>query len=447
MGSVSGEARMDELLLNVTTKELELEVDYGKTITELKEEGKYNFVSNSITEENFPKDASKKGKVKLKAILVCVHKDATLIEVNAILDRENLRGGDLRELMTFGVAYPDEQRKAPVVASNARWAGSGDDGVPFLVAWYGERELNLGGRAHHWSSVLRNPLSQHKFDMITNNTQVGCYLFKIMKFIVYENYKRIVTYIKQKFNITISIALTGRPRKIEKLDALALALYKHASGRNTKISLYRDLCKTLRCSYKTFVVAINESGLLALRILFILMRLNKKDAHLIKYTDSTDIPVCLKKNADKHKTMSCMAGFGRSSKGWYYGLKMTMTRDYHGRILGLKFTPPGMNDRDIFREINQDIMGILVADAGYVSKELETDMHIDGKRWTLIRPYKTMKKLATLWQLWIYRGRFKIEFDFRSLKLFFGLVTSMPKSINGYLSNYMHALLAYALRV
>lgn len=273
------------------------------------------------------------------------------------------------------------------------------------------------------------------------------FVSKIMKLIIYENLKRIITHITQKFHIGTQGALTGRPRKIEKLDALALALYQHASGRNTKISLYRDLSSKLRCAYKTFVVAINEAGLLALRILLILMRLNKKDFHLIKYTDSTDIPVCLKKNADKHKTMAGLAGWGRSSKGWYYGLKMTMTRDFDGRILGLKFTPPGMNDRDVFRNINQDIMGMLVADAGYVSKELEKDMHIEGKRWTLIRPYKSMKKLATLWQLWVYRGRFQIEFDFRSLKLFFGLATSMPRSINGYLSNYLHALLAYAVRV
>jgi hypothetical protein len=72
-------------------------------------------------------------------------------------------------------------------------------------------------------------------------------------------------------------------------------------------------------------------------------------------------------------------------------------------------------------------------------------MHIERQRMLLIRPYKTMKRLAALWQLAVYKGRFKIEFDYRCLKLFHGLVASMPRSVNGYLANYLHALLSFVL--
>lgn len=262
---------------------------------------------------------------------------------------------------------------------------------------------------------------------------------------ILNKFKRIITHIAKTFNLNTSAALTGRPRKIPRIDALALALYQHASTRVTKISVYRDMKKSLRCSYKTFVVSLNNVGTLSGHILMRLMRFNAPQSHLIKYTDATDLPVCLKKNADKHRVMAGLADFGHSAKGWYYGLKLTMTRDAHGRLLGLKFTPPGMNDRDIFRSINKDLMGIIVADAGYVSKQMEQDMHIEHQRILLIRPYKTMKKLATLWQLAIYKGRFQIEFDFRCLKLFHGLVTSMPRSINGYLANYLQSLLSFVL--
>ncbi|PJB61934.1 MAG: hypothetical protein CO095_19625, partial [Armatimonadetes bacterium CG_4_9_14_3_um_filter_58_7] len=107
---------------------------------------------------------------------------------------------------------------------------------------------------------------------------------------------------------------------------------------------------------------------------------NKQTAHVVKYTDATDIPVCLKKNADSHKTMNDLAAIGHSSKGWYYGLKMTLTRDHEGRMSALRFTKPGANDRDIFRKINADIEGIIVADAWYVSKQLEQDMYREAKR-------------------------------------------------------------------
>jgi transposase len=267
-----------------------------------------------------------------------------------------------------------------------------------------------------------------------------------MTLLIYEKLKHIVTTIITHFKIKVTAATTGRPLKINPIDALTLALYQHTSTRATKKSVWSDCRDMLQCSYKTFVVAVNRSGMLALRILYLIMRLGKKHSHLIKYTDATDIPVCLKKNADSHRTMKSLSGFGYSSKGWYYGLKMTMTRDAEGRILGIRFSHPSANDRMLFREINKDIHGLLIADAGYVSKELERDMHIEGKRWTLIRPFKNMKRLATWWQLKLYEGRFQIELDFRSLKMFFGLVASLPRSVNGYLSNYAHALLAYALR-
>ena len=51
----------------------------------------------------------------------------------------------------------------------------------------------------------------------------------------------------------------------------------------------------------------------------------------------------------------------------------------------------------------------------------------------------------TAFQYHLYNTRMLIELNFRNLKLFFGLVTSLPRSINGYLANYLYALLAYAL--
>jgi len=267
-----------------------------------------------------------------------------------------------------------------------------------------------------------------------------------MKFSLYENLKCIVTRMMKIFKLAVSEASAiCRPKKITDTDALTFALYQHRSTRSTKKSVYDDFKSMLHCSYKTFVVSVNRVAMLSLRMLFMLMRLNKSTAHLVKYTDATDIPVCLKKNADSHKTMHNLAAIGHSSKGWYYGLKMTLTRDYDGKMLALRFTKPGVNDRDIFRKINADIEGIIIADAGYVSAQLEQDMYREGKRWILIRPYKTMKKLMTEWQYLLYKGRFQIEFDFRNLKMFHGLITSLPRSINGYLANYLHALTSFVL--
>jgi Transposase DDE domain len=262
-------------------------------------------------------------------------------------------------------------------------------------------------------------------------------------YIIKDNIIQLVKQGKLKFQTKSNPQ--GRPLKIENVDALALALYQHASGRVTKKSVFEDFKDALGCSYKTLVCAVNRAGMMAAKLLFVLMRTNRKEAHVIKMTDATDLPVCLKKNMDHHRTMRGLAELARSTKGWFYGLKMTMTRDLEGRLLGLIFSSANKNDRELFASINKDIGGVILADAGYVSKKLEKKMNVEGKRWVMIQPKKTMKKLALPWQLKLYRLRFQIEFDFRSMKLFHGLVTSMPRSVNGYLANYLNAVCSFVV--
>jgi IS4 transposase len=57
--------------------------------------------------------------------------------------------------------------------------------------------------------------------------------------------------------------------------------------------------------------------------------------------------------------------------------------------------------------------------------------------------YGGEKKLITEFQYHLYNTRMRIELNFRSLKMFYGLVTSLPRSINGYLANYLYAILSY----
>ena len=257
--------------------------------------------------------------------------------------------------------------------------------------------------------------------------------------------KRSVIEIIETYNMSLPEAQkTGRPRIIEWVDAITLGVYQHLSTRGTKKSVWSDFKKKIRCAYSTFVTALNDAGEFVLEILGKMMQSNREVAHVIKHTDATDIPVCLNKNATRNKTMKGLATWGYSGKGYYFGLKMTMTRDLEGRILGLKFTKANANDRDIFRSVNKHIGGVIVADAGYVNKEMEKEMTVPG-RILLIKPYKTMKRIATEWQYHVYNSRFQIEFDFRNLKLFHGLVTSLPRSINGMIGNYLFAILSFVV--
>jgi IS5 family transposase len=220
-------------------------------------------------------------------------------------------------------------------------------------------------------------------------------------------------------------------------------VYKHKQGIPTKKAVWKDF--GLSCSYKTFVVSVNRHLVVITKLLLTLLHVNRKNAHTIKYTDATDIPVCLNKNAKHHKTMNTLATWGRNSKWFFYGLKLHLSADYKGRILSIAFTPANTDDRKPFMKLNKELYGVFVADAGYISKKLADEFNIENKRLLIAKPKANMKKIATPLQNALYSSRSRIEKHFNNTKKFYGLVSSLPRSIDGYIGNYMCSLLAHVL--
>jgi transposase len=247
-------------------------------------------------------------------------------------------------------------------------------------------------------------------------------------------------------NLKEFLKKTGRKLALSIIETLSLSLFWHLQGIVTKKSVYDLLFLQSFCSYKTFVVNVNRLAPIALQIVALILKHNRQFAHVIKFTDATDIPVCLLKNVDHHKTMKRVASMSKNSKGWYYGMKLHLTADFQGKMLALRITSADGSDRQIAKEMNQDLWGVIILDSGYVSTDLQNEMNVEGKRWWLVKPYKTMKKLATMFENLLYDARMMIEPNFRNLKLFLGLVSSMPRSITGYLANYVYAILALAFK-
>lgn len=237
---------------------------------------------------------------------------------------------------------------------------------------------------------------------------------------------------------------TGRPLAIPPEETIALALFKQNVGIPTKKAI-RNIFKP-KGSYKTLCVQMNNLAFRALVILNMILKWNQKNAHLVKHTDSTDVPVCLNKNAKHNKTMKGLATWGHSGKGFYYGLKMSLTSDLNRNALAISFASANADDRKTFKKMNRDIMGIFVADAGYASKDLEKEFYIEHRRVLFAKPRANMKKVITAFQYHLYNTRMLIELNFRNLKMLYAFITSFPRSIDGYFANYIYSILSYVLR-
>ena len=237
---------------------------------------------------------------------------------------------------------------------------------------------------------------------------------------------------------------TGRKLAVSPEETIALALFKQNTGIPTKKKIWEIFQP--KESYKTLCVQMNRFALEALIILNSILKWNQKNSHVIKHTDSTDVPVCLNKNATHHKTMKMLASWGHSGKGMYYGLKMSITTDLKRSLLAVKFGSGNSDDRKTFKKMNKEMTGIFVADAGYISKDLEKEFYIEHKRILFARPRANMKKIINAFQYHLYNTRMLIELNFRNLKMLYAFITSFPRSIDGYFANYIYSILAYVLR-
>ncbi len=263
---------------------------------------------------------------------------------------------------------------------------------------------------------------------------------------VYNELKQKVSFLYKKLKLNKFEKTTGRKLKIPLEKIITLAIYRQTQGKETKKMLWNDLKESLKCSYKTLVVNLNKSLLLSLFVLKILLESNIKNSHIIKHTDSTDIPICLNKNAKYHKTMKELASWGHSGKGLFYGIKLHLTTDFQRKILSISFASGNVGDREQFMKLNKDLTGIFIADAGYVSEDLEKEFYQENKRILFSKPRKNMRKVITLFQKKLYDTRMIIELNFRNLKMFYNLITSLPRSVDGYFANYIHSILAYVLK-
>lgn len=261
---------------------------------------------------------------------------------------------------------------------------------------------------------------------------------------LYNRIKEVVNWFVTRLKLEQQvIQKTGRKRILPLVHSITLGLFKQKNNIATKKAVYEIMEPP--CSYKTMVMSMNQFAKYGLVILALILKANKKNAHLIKHTDSTDLPVCLNKNAKYHKTMQGFADWGKTGKGWFYGLKLHLTTDLRKKILSIQFTSGNTHDASMFVKLNKGLYGVFVADAAYAGDKLATEFYEEYKRILFAKPRKNMKKLMTVWQDFLYQTRMMIEINFKNVKQLYGLVTSFPRSVNGYLAHYTYSLLACVL--
>lgn len=90
----------------------------------------------------------------------------------------------------------------------------------------------------------------------------------------------------------------------------------------------------------------------------------------IAFIDSMPLKVCHNRRIYAHKVFQGIAQRGKSSMGWFYGLKLHLVINELGEILAVQITPGNTDDRTPVPKMVTHLFGKLFADRGYISKKL-----------------------------------------------------------------------------
>ena len=162
--------------------------------------------------------------------------------------------------------------------------------------------------------------------------------------------------------------------------------------------------------------------------------------------DSTKLAVCHNRRIHRHKVFDGLAARGKTSMGWFYGLKLHFVINHKGQIVALRITPGNTADSAVLDEITQHLTGKAYADKGYISREVFTKLWQRGLHLITGIRRNMRNHLMPLADKLMLRKRFVIETVLDILKCDMGLEHSRHRSVINAMVHVLSCLVAYAFR-
>lgn len=234
-------------------------------------------------------------------------------------------------------------------------------------------------------------------------------------------------------------------------EVMTVAIWFHASNHRTFKKYYleyvavhlRDSFPRL-VSYNRFLELMSEAALPMLALMTGLLA----PATLVNFVDSTTLDVCNNKRIWKHRVFKGIATRGKSTMGWFFGLKLHLTVNERGEITSFLLTPGNTPDNNLklMHKLTERLTGKLYADKGYISHELFLSLLRKGV--TLITGVrKNMKnRLLPLWDKLMLRKRSITETINDQLKNTQQIEHTRHRSPQNFVTNLLSGLICYQLQ-
>ena len=231
-------------------------------------------------------------------------------------------------------------------------------------------------------------------------------------------------------------------------EIITILIAYHKSGMSCFKYFYLDLLRNGRSLFPGLVHYDRFVSLIKRAFPALICLLQSLAGEITEYLfiDSTPMAVCHNLREKRHKVFKGIAAKGKTSTGWFFGLKLHMVFNTKGEIVRLTITPGNVGDRAPVPDLMKGIMAKLIGDKGYLSQKLFQELFKNGV--TLITKIKRNMKncfMNIADKLMLMKRSF-IETIFSSLKSLNTLIHRRHRCVVNAFAHLFAGLINYQLR-
>ena len=233
-------------------------------------------------------------------------------------------------------------------------------------------------------------------------------------------------------------------------EMMAIEIFYHLQGSKCFKYYYNNFVEAHLKEYFPGVPSYNRFVQLKPRLLLYLFcfilacRLGASTG--IYYVDSSKLSVCHNLRIRQHRVFGGLSQRGKTSTGWFFGLKLHLVTNQFGEIVSFFITPGNVADNNLPLGVKlcKNLCGKLFGDKGYISKKL-TDALALQELFLITKVKKNMKNKLMLLQdkMWL-RSRGMIESVIDLLKNICDIEHSRHRSPINAMVNLLGGLSAYS---
>lgn len=238
-----------------------------------------------------------------------------------------------------------------------------------------------------------------------------------------------------------------RRSRMELAELLTMQIWFHFSGFKNFKKYYKDyVLKHFKDCF--FLVSYAQYNKMANEIpflldLFLKSRLKKNDS--IFFIDATSLAICHPVRARHNQVFAKEASFGYSTlHGQFFGFKLHLIVNHKGEIANYALSSANHHDSQYMIDLSKGLEGLLCGDKAYISDERRQKLAKQNlKLLTETRKNMHYKNIFCGIEKFIMGHRNLIEAVFNKLKNVFHIQTNRSRSVCGFMTHCISALLAY----